>query len=148
MHLSRNCPFSDKTNLHLELPGCCQRGWCRGCDLRFESQLACDFGGLGAVILLRFEDGLKSHKPRNAKGNLNLECRKWGFKRWVLKEIREYPRKKALFLRFLEFPGALRTLRKRAKRQKKGGKGCFPGRVARRPLNPHLLHPHLRQLNE
>ena len=21
MHLSRNCPFSDKTNLHLELPG-------------------------------------------------------------------------------------------------------------------------------
>ena len=23
MHLSRNCPFSDKTNLHLELPGRC-----------------------------------------------------------------------------------------------------------------------------
>ena len=52
-----------------------------------------------------------------------LECRKWGFKRWGLKEIRGYLRKKAFFLRFLDFPGALRTLRKRAKKAEKGRKG-------------------------
>ena len=51
-----------------------------------------------------------------------LECRKWGFKRWGFKEIRGYPRKKAFFLRFLDFPGALRTLQKRAKTAEKGRK--------------------------
>ena len=49
-----------------------------------------------------------------------LECRKWGFKRWGFKEIRGYQRKKAFFLRFLDFPGALGTLRKRAKKAEKG----------------------------
>ena len=34
---------------------------------------------------------------------------------------------------------------KGGKRQKKGEKGRFPGRAARHPLSPHLLHPHLRQ---
>ena len=76
-----------------------------------------------------------------------MECRKWGFKRWGFKEIRGYLRKKAFFLRFLDFPGALRTLRKRAKKAEKGRKrpisGRFLGRAARHPLNPHLLHPHL-----
>ena len=43
-----------------------------------------------------------------------------GFKRWGFKEIRGYLRKKALFLRFLDFPGALGTLRKRAKKAEKG----------------------------
>ena len=33
------------------------------------------------------------------------------------------------------------------KRQKKGEKGRFPGRAARHPLSPHLLHPHFRQPN-
>ena len=28
---------------------------------------------------------------------------------------------------------------------KKADFGRFPGRAARHPLNPHLLHPHLRQ---
>ena len=76
---------------------------------------------------------------------------KWGFKRWGFKEIRGDRRKKAFFLRFLDFPGALRTLRKSfqrgRKRQKTGEKGRFVGRfpVARHPLNPHLLHSHLRQ---
>ena len=51
-----------------------------------------------------------------------LECRKWGFKRWGFKEIRGYVRKKAFFLRFLDFPGALRTLWKRAKKAEKGRK--------------------------
>ena len=31
------------------------------------------------------------------------------------------------------------------KRAKKADFGRFPGRAARHPLNPHLLHPHLRQ---
>ena len=65
------------------------------------------------------------------------------------KEIRGYLRKKAFFLRFLDFPGALRTLRKRAKKAEKRAKnadfGRFPRRPARHPLSPHLLHPHLRQ---
>ena len=52
----------------------------------------------------------------------NLGCRKWGFKRWGLKQIGGYPRKKAFFLRFLDFPGALQTLRKRAKKAEKGQK--------------------------
>ena len=68
-----------------------------------------------------------------------LECRKWGFKRWGFKEIRGYLRKKAFFLRFLDFPNVLHTLRKRAK---KGDFCRFPGRAARHPLSPHLLHPH------
>ena len=50
------------------------------------------------------------------------ECRKWGFKRWGLKQIWGYLRKKALFLRFLDFPGALRTHQKRAKKSEKGRK--------------------------
>ena len=51
-----------------------------------------------------------------------LECRKWGFKRWGCKQIRGYLRKKAFFLRFLDFPGAVCTLRKRAKKAEKGRK--------------------------
>ena len=54
--------------------------------------------------------------------NRSLECRKWGFKRWGLKEIRGYLRKKAFFLRFLDFPGAVWALRKRAKKAEKGRK--------------------------
>ena len=73
-----------------------------------------------------------------------LGCHKWGFKRWGFKEIRGYLRKKAFFLRFLGFPSSLRTLRKRAK---KADFGRLPGRAARHPLSPHLLHPHLRQPN-
>ena len=46
----------------------------------------------------------------------------WGFKRWGFKEIRGYLRKKAFFLRFLDFPGALQALRKRAKKPEKGRK--------------------------
>ena len=76
-----------------------------------------------------------------------LESRKWGFKRWGFEEIRGYLRKKADFLHFLDFPGALRTLRKREKKGRKRAKkadfGRFPGRAARHPLSPHLLHPHL-----
>ena len=52
----------------------------------------------------------------------NLECRKCGFKRWGFKQIGGNLRKKAFFLRFLDFPGALRTLRKRAKKAEKGRK--------------------------
>ena len=51
-----------------------------------------------------------------------LGCRKWGFKRWGFKEIRGYLRKKAFFLRFLDFPGALQALRKGAKKAEKGPK--------------------------
>ena len=59
---------------------------------------------------------------RTTKGTVGpyLGCRKWGFKRWGFKEIRGYLRKKAFFLRFLDFPGALGTLRKRAKKAEKG----------------------------
>ena len=58
--------------------------------------------------------------PVARRGGYNLGCRKWGFKRWGFKEIRGYLRKKAFFLRFLDFPGALGTLRKRAKKAEKG----------------------------
>ena len=40
-------------------------------------------------------------------GSFCLACRKWGLKRWGVKQIRGFPRKKASFLRFLHFPGAL-----------------------------------------
>ena len=52
----------------------------------------------------------------------NLECRKWGFKRWGFQQIRGYPRKKAFFLRFLDFPGVVRALRKRAGKAENGRK--------------------------
>ena len=51
-----------------------------------------------------------------------LGCRKWRFKRWGFKEIRGYPRKKAFFLRFLDFPGVLQALRKGMKKAEKGRK--------------------------
>ena len=76
--------------------------------------------------------------PRNGQS----ECCKWGFKRWGFKPIWGYLRKKAVFLRFLDLPGALGTLWKRAR---KADFGPFPGRAARHPSSPHLLHPHLRQ---
>ena len=75
------------------------------------------------------------------------------------------PRKKAFFLRFLEFSSAVRATLERVKEaekgrkrpisgtggqtsQKKGEKGRFrpiSGREARHPLNPYSLHPHLRE---
>ena len=48
-------------------------------------------------------------------------------------------RKKAFSLRFLEFPGAVRALRKRAKMAEK--------RANKAESNPHLVHLHLRQPN-
>ena len=51
-----------------------------------------------------------------------LGCRKWGFKRQGFKQICGYLRKKAFFLRYLDCAGALRTLRKRARRAEKGRK--------------------------
>ena len=59
---------------------------------------------------------------RTSVKSLDLECRKWGFKRWVFKQIRGYPRQKAFFLRFLDFPGAVRALRKREERAEKDRK--------------------------
>ena len=64
----------------------------------------------------------KNSERKHNKLHYFLECRKWGFKRWGFKQIRGYLRKKAFFLRFLDFPGALRTLRKRAKKAEKGRK--------------------------
>ena len=56
-------------------------------------------------------------------------------------------------LRFLDFRGALRTLRTKAKKAEKGQKRPIvaadsqEGRpdIAGTPLSPHLLHPRLRQ---
>ena len=62
-------------------------------------------------------------KSENKKFVFNfLGCHKGGFKRWGLKQIQANLRRKALFLRFLDFPGALRTLRKRAQKAEKGRK--------------------------
>ena len=77
---------------------------------------------------------------------LKLGCRKWGFKRWGFKEIRGYLRKKAFFLRFLDFPGALQE--KGEKGRKRPISADFREGRPDTPLNPHLLHPHLRQPNE
>ena len=59
--------------------------------------------------------------------------------------------KKALFPPFSGFPTCCSRPpekgEKGRKRAKKADFGRFPGRVARHPLNPHLLHPHLRQPN-
>ena len=73
-----------------------------------------------------------------------LECRKWGFKRWRLKQIRGHLRKKAIFLCFLDFPGAVQALRKRAKMQKKGRKGRFrpiSRTGGQTPLKPPFVTP-------
>ena len=90
-------------------------------------------------------------KAHSKNSDFGLECRKWGFKIWGFKQIQGYLRKKAFFLRFLDFPGAVRALRKKGekgrKRAKKTDFGRFPGRAARHPLSPHLLHPDLRQPN-
>ena len=49
-------------------------------------------------------------------------------------------RKKAFFLRFLDFQGALRTPWKRAKKAEKGDFGPHPEMAARHPLSSHLLY--------
>ena len=75
---------------------------------------------------------LKEKTPEfTRKGEIHLECRKWGFKRWGFKQIWGYLRKKAFFLRFLDFPGAVRALRKRAKKAEKGRK---------RPISADFQH--------
>ena len=70
-----------------------------------------------------------------------LGCHKWGFKRWGFKEIRGYLRKKAFFLRSLDFPGALRTLRKRAKKGEKGRFRPISGKGGQAPLKPPSVAP-------
>ena len=54
------------------------------------------------------------------------------------KQIRRYLRKKAFVLRFLDFPGAPRTLRKRAKRAEKGRKRPISADF-RKPLKPPFV---------
>ena len=52
--------------------------------------------------------------------------------------------KRAFFLRFLNFPGALRTLRKRAKKAEKGEKGQFrpiSRKSGQAPLKPPFVTP-------
>ena len=65
------------------------------------------------------ERGPKAHSKNS---DFSLGCCKWGFKRWGFKEIRGYLKKKAFFLRFLDFPSAVQALRKRAKKAEKGRK--------------------------
>ena len=71
----------------------------------------------------------------------HLGCRKWGFKRWGFKEIRGYLRKKAFFLSFLDFPGALQALRKRAKKGEKGRFRPISGKGGQTPLKPPFVTP-------
>ena len=73
--------------------------------------------------------------------SLLLGCRKWGFKRWGFKQIRVYLRKKAFFLRFLDFPGALRTLRKRAKKGDFGRFRQISRKGGQTPLKPPFVTP-------
>ena len=70
----------------------------------------------------RFTEISSPSLPEIQKKSQNLERRKWGFKRWAFKQIWGYLRKKAFFLRFLDFPGALRTLRKWVEKAEKGRK--------------------------
>ena len=79
-------------------------------------------GGLRPLCATRAPSPALAHICGLLGPSVKLECRKWGFKRWGFKEIRGYLRKKAFFLRFLDFPGALRTLRKRVKKAEKGRK--------------------------
>ena len=59
--------------------------------------------------------------------------------------VEGYLRKKAFFLRFLDFPGALRALRKRAqkgrKRAKKGRFRPISRKSGRTPLKPPFVTP-------
>ena len=50
-------------------------------------------------------------------------------------------RKKAFFLRFLDFPGALQALRKRAKKAEKGQKRPISGKGGQTPLKPPFVTP-------
>ena len=62
------------------------------------------------------------------------------------RQIRGYVRKKAFFLSYLDFPSAVRALRKRAKksgkRAKKADFGRFPGReIGQTTLKPPFVTP-------
>ena len=72
-----------------------------------------------------------------------LECRKWGFKRWVFKQNLRICEEKGRFPPFSGFsrcsshhPEKGEEGRKRAK---KADFARFPGRGARHPLSPHLI---------
>ena len=91
-------------------------------------------------LIACYRPPFRASQARNGKKLAEkwLECRKWGFKRWGLKQIRGYLRKKAFFLRYPRiFPGAIRTLRKRAK---KAGKGRF-WPISRTGGQTHLKPP-------
>ena len=84
---------------------------------------------------------MKTGAPKGSSFNHGLGCRKWGFKRWGCKEIRGYLRKKAFFLRFLDFPGALQALRKRGKKDEKGRFRPISGKGGQTPLKPPFVTP-------
>ena len=111
-----------------------------GCDLVY-SGITKSLGKKGKT----HKKARKSKKIREKKIR-ELECRKWGFKRWGFKQFRGHNIiMRAFFLRFPDFSGAVRALRKRVK---KANFGRFPEREAGHPLNPHLLHPYLRHSNQ
>ena len=73
-------------------------------------------------------------KVLNSKPKFKYECRKLGISE-----------EKAFFLCFLDLQVLFSSSGKGRKRQKKDEKGRFPGKAARHPLSPHLLHPQPKQ---
>ena len=71
--------------------------------------------------------GIPPPPPENKHENILryycLECRKWGLRDGGFKQIAGYLRKKAFFLRFLDFQVLFGPSGKGQKRQKKGEKG-------------------------
>ena len=90
---------------------------------------------------------------RTPKRKRDLECRKWGFKRWWFKDIRGYLRKKGLLPPFSGFPkcsshpqekGKKGRKGKGQKRQKKGEEGRFrpiSRTGGQTPLKPPFVTP-------
>ena len=74
-----------------------------------------------------------------------LECRKWGLKRWGLREIRGFLRKKGLFPPFSGFPRCSSHPPENCeKRQKKGERGRFrpiSRNGGQTPLKPPFVTP-------
>ena len=108
--------------------------------MHFPSEKCTFGGGHMAGNRRKLQEGFRAQESRTL-ANFHLECCKWGFKRWGFKEIRGYLKKKAFFLRFLDFPGALRTVRKRAKKAEKGRFRPISGKGGQTPLKPPFVTP-------
>ena len=98
---------------------------------------------LCSLTFLSYVSHTKYKTPPNPKTHRQIHCSAadGGSRHGGFKQIWGYRTKKAFFLRFLDFPGAPRALRRRAKKPEKGRFRPISGKGGQTPLKPPFVTP-------